>query len=1028
MPITRPIVMHCGQTLFWLRLSCLLVCMVIAETAHATEYHGRVLFGTVPVAGAVVTVTRDGKALSTITDLQGLYEFPNLEDGAWRISIELRGFAKLVNDITVAANTSQPDISLKLLSLEQILIDAQSAPTLTEPDSLHSHPIAPIPTKSASESNSQTASETPLADSVDDFDRPDDGLLINGSVNNASTSPFSLPPAFGNRHANTRSLYNGSFLGIADSSAFDARPYSLTGLQIPKAEQNHLTTGFTFGGPIRLPPLFYRGPNFFIAYQWTRNSDAVIDQALVPTVAQRNEAMNMGNNPVALSLLQYYPYPLANIASNSPYNYETQILTQTHQDLLQTRLDKSIGRRDELYGNFGFTSQRANSDSLFNFTDTTNTLGVDGAVNWQRRYGYQMFVLLGYHITRQRIELRPEFSNKVNVSGLAGIACGNCTPAVVGGNDQDSRDWGPPTLVFSSGIASLTDGTSEFNRDRTDASSARVTTTHGRHTIMAGGDFRRQEYNELQQANPRGSYTFTGAATGVSAATNIGADFSDFLAGIPDTSTIAYGNADKYFRQSVYDAYVTDDWRIRPELTINAGIRWEYGAPLTELKGRLVNLDLAPNFSAGTPVLGSSPIGSTTGRTYPVSLVRPDRRGFEPRIALSWRPLPASTLVIRAGYGIYDDTSIYLGAVQSMSQQAPLSTSPQVSNSPTCPLTLSKGFINCAGTAADSFAVDPNLKVGYVQVWQASAQRDLPGSLVMTTTYQGSKGTHGAQEFLPNTYPIGVTTPCTLCPIGFTYRTSGGNAEREAVQIQLRRRLRAGFAAVAQYTFDKALDDDSQIGGTGHVITESASSGSTTSSNSNTSTPTIAQNWLNLRGEYSRSSFDQRHLLTGQLQYTSGMGNGTLLGGWRGRVLKEWTISTLLSFGTGLPETPIYFATVPGTGVSGTIRPDRTNAPLYMHTPGSFLNLSAYTEPVEGHWGSAGRNSITGPGTFTLNGAIGRTFRFKDPYSLDVRVDATNYLNHGVFTSYNTTINSTFGAPVGTDPMRSLQLTGRWRF
>ena len=128
----------------------------------------------------------------------------------------------------------------------------------------------------------------------------------------------------------------------------------------------------------------------------------------------------------------------------------------------------------------------------------------------------------------------------------------------------------------------------------------------GRHNITVGGDFRRQEFNYFSQQNPRGNFTFTGAATGVS-------DFADFLTGIPDTSQIAYGNADKYFRQSVYDAYATDDWRVRPELTINAGVRWEYGAPITELYGRLVNLDVAPGFTAVAPVLASESEGGADG-------------------------------------------------------------------------------------------------------------------------------------------------------------------------------------------------------------------------------------------------------------------------------------------------------------------------------------------------------------------------------------------------------------------------------
>src|SRR5579872_5209534 len=103
---------------------------------------------------------------------------------------------------------------------------------------------------------------------------------------------------------------------------------------------------------------------------------------------------------------------------------------------------------------------------------------------------------------------------------------------------------------------------------------------------------------------------------------------SDFLLGIPDTSAVAFGNPDKYFRQPAYDLYVNDNFRMRPELTIEAGMRGEYGSPVTELYGRLVNLDIGPGFAAATPVVGNTPTGALTGTRYPASLVRPDRRGF----------------------------------------------------------------------------------------------------------------------------------------------------------------------------------------------------------------------------------------------------------------------------------------------------------------------------------------------------------------------------------------------------------------
>ena len=93
----------------------------------------------------------------------------------------------------------------------------------------------------------------------------------------------------------------------------------------------------------------------------------------------------------------------------------------------------------------------------------------------------------------------------------------------------------------------------------------------------------------------------------------------------------------------------------------------------------------------------------------------------------------------------------------------------------------------------------------------------------------------------------------------------------------------------------------------------------------------IAQNWLDLRAERGPSTFDQRHLLSVQAQYTTGMGLGgkTLMSGWKGTLFKEWTVLTQITVGSGLPETPIYLAAVQGTGVTGSIRPDATGAAVY---------------------------------------------------------------------------------------------------
>ena len=1026
-------------------LSCALLALCAAIPANAREYHGLVFFGGVPVPGVVVTLTQGDKQFSAVTDRQGLYEFADIPDGQWKIEIAMSGFTTVDDTVNVAADQPQGKFDLNLLGLEQMMAQAQVSAQLKA----RSESAAQAQPSDDKRKVDEAAATPPPIPADQAAEQSADGMLVNGSQNNAATSQYSLSPAFGNHRPGQKGQYNGGLGLIADTSALDARPYSLTGQQTPKDFYNRITGMATLGGPLRIPRLMPVGPNFFVGYQWTRSTVAANQTGLVPDAAERSGNLAGLTNALGQPLTIYNPvtglpftgnipvsaqaaallslYPLPNASGNTRYNYESTVLNNTHTDALQSRLTKSLGRRDTLYGGFGFMSQRDNTKSLFGFVDSTSSLGIDTNVNWSHRYLHQTLVLMTYHLTRLRTQVQPQFEGRANISGQAGI----------GGNNQDPQNWGPPNLMFSSGISGLGDSNSAFDRNRTDAMNVNVSTNYRRHNFIFGGDFRRQEFNVYSQQNPRGQFTFTGAATqqgggaAGGASTTTGSDFADFLLGVPDASAISFGNPDKYFRQSVYDLYITDDWRLLPQLTINAGARWDYGAPITELKSRLANIDIAQGFSTIAPVVATSPKGPASGIAYPTSLVRPDKKGISPRIGISWRPIPASTLVVRAGYGIYYDTSVYLSAAEAMATQAPFATSLSQSNSTACPLTMANGFTPCVSSATDTFGIDPNLRVGYAQLWQASVQRDLPWALVGSVTYFGTKGTHGMQEFLPNTYPIGAVNPCPACKVGFVYRTSGGNSTRNAMQVELRRRLRSGLTDTFNYTWAKAMDDDAQVGSAGHQSTTNATSPFGVSAiNTAGGGSQVAQNWLDLRAERSLSSFDRRHVFNATLQYTTGMGMGReLMSGWRGRLLKEWTVGNQLSFGSGLPETPTYLAVVPGTSYTSTIRPNVTGAPIYTGTNGQFLNPGAYTAPSAGAWGTARRNSIEGPGGFSLNSSLSRTFRMMKNSNLDVRLDATNVLNRGVFSSWNSVVNSTtFGVPGSVNAMRSVQINARMRF
>jgi hypothetical protein len=1027
----------------WRRIHNYFRCCACAFLAVAgltgAEHHGQVKFGGLPVPGATVTATRGDKKFTAVSDPRGAYSFPDVADGTWSMRVEMLCFSPIEQEVTVATDSPGTEWNLKLPPLDEI--KAAAGPAVS-PAAPVAPPASALPSvKPGKTRNAKAASATLRASPQTGFQRTDlnatasnpigeagklgddagdlsksasDAFSIIGSANNGAASPFAQSQAFGNSRRAGQSLYNAGLGVFLNNSALDARSFSLTGQNTPKPAYNRLQGAVSLGGPLRVPRLV-RGNslNFFLGYQWARNRNASTQSGLMPTVPERNgdlsktpSILDPANglpfpgavipqsriSPQAKALLDYYPQP--NFDPGARYNYQVPLTGVSDQDSVQSRLSKSLNPRNQVFGAFAYQRTASESPNLFGFRDTTNSSGINTSINWSHRFHQRLFTTFKYDFSRLATRIMPYFANRKNVSGEAGIS----------GNNQEPLNWGPPSLAFSSGIAGLADVQQSFTRNQTSALSSDTFLNRGSHNFKFGGDFRRQQFNYLSQQDPRGAFAFTGAATG--------SDFAGFLLGIPDTSSIAFGNADKYFRASSYDVYITDDWRISSALTLNAGVRWEYGSPITELYGRLVNLDIAPGFAAVAPVVSRNPAGTLTSQKYPDSLVRPDKSGFEPRIGIAWRPLLASSLVIRAGYGVTYNTSVYQSIAAQMAQQSPLSKSLRVQNSAANPLTLANGFNASAGVTPNTFAVDPNFRVGSAQTWQLSIQRDLPAALILTATYLGIKGTRAMQEFLPNTFPAGAAKPCPACPTGYAYLTSNGNSTREAGQIQLRRRLRSSVGATLQYTFSKSIDD-AALGGKGQ------------------GSAVIAQNWLDLNAERGLSNFDQRHLLNLQMQYSTGMGigGGTLLGGWRGALFKDWTFSTQITAGSGLPLTPVFVTAVRGTGVTGSVRPHYTGASVYDAPEGFFLNPAAYEAPAAGQWGNAGRNSITGPSQFTLDASMGRAFPFRDHGSIELRFDSTNALNHVTFPAWNTTVTSAqFGLATSANAMRTMRASLRVRF
>jgi hypothetical protein len=1018
------------------------VFLLLTGTVFAADHVGRVTLPSgAAVPGARVTATQGSSTLVTTTDTQGGYRFAGIADGTWTIQVEMVGLSVQRREVAIAAGAAVTEWQLSMLPFAEITRGIPVPPPAPPQDparrtaprtdgraaaagtngaapaagSFQRAGVAPAtspPNPAAAAAAAAAAAQIAAGRGGGPAPPPPaagdgaDALLVSGTVNAGGAQP-----SVGNVNRPTGiRLFRGQVTFDGANSAWDARQPSLTGITAAKPDTSRLSVSSIFQGPLRIPGL-RATRNFLFQYNRSSNNNANIISQQMPTLRQRagdfSQTVDAFGNPVhlvnpatglpfdgnvippdrispqALALLGYYPQPQD--GATGKLNYQIPAFTTTVNHNFNGNIGNLVSTNTNQLGvNGGYNRSSNASTSLFGFDDSSRGSGANVNVNWAHRFiPSNRQIRSRYTYTRQTNTSVPFFANRINVSGDAGIS----------GNNQDPENWGPPSLSFANGIAGLSSGQYSFNRTQSHAFNVETQRTTGRHVWVLGGDGRHQTIDSISQQNARGSFTFNGSFTGD--------PFADFLLGLPNTSAIAFGNADKGFRAWTYDAYFNDDFRVGQNLTITFGVRWEFEQPVTERRKRLVNLDIAEDFSAAAPVIAADGIGPLTGRRYSSSLVQADPWGIQPRVGVAWRPIATSSVVLRGGYGIYRNTSVYQTLAQQMAQQPPLSYAFNSVSTPITRLTLANGFIAPVATTLNTVAFDPDYKVGTVHRWQASAQRDLPGAMTAVATYLAGKGVNLPQAFIPNTYPTGAVNPCPLCPSGFVYYTTGASSIQNAGQFELRRRLLSGLQWTATYTLTKATDNASSFNGFGGAV---------------------AQNWLDLDAERATSSFEQRHLFRYTFSYNSGQGlrGGALRTGLMRKLLNGWSTNWNVTAGSGTPRSPIYrVASV--AGITGTVRANLTGEPIDGGPEGYYANPNAFAPPDAGTWGNAPRNSIRGPGQFTVNASASRSFPFANRYTLNWNINVTNIFNRVTYSSIDTTVGSAqFGLPTGVNQMRRL--------
>ena len=837
--------------------------------------------------------------------------------------------------------------------------------------------------------------------------------------------------AFGNRRRDPRSMYMAMASFSLDNSALDAKSFSVTGASVLKPSTAIGRGSIMIGGPLQIPKLISVEKRIMFSFdvQFSHNRMGTVSNPVnMPTALERigdfsqstvqgaaitvydpntglpfagNKIPSSRINPAATALLRYFPDPNLPFAAR---NYQTAWSSGNNSHNINARvMNIRIKSKDRLNANVGYQGSNNVSPNMFQFIDTGSGRGINASLSWSHTITTRITNNVNFTFSRNRQLAEPFFANRENVAASLNIA----------GTSQNPMNWGPPSLGFTN-FGGLNDGNASLSRNQTASISESLGWVRGKHNFNFGGDFRRQQFNQFADSNGRGTFSFNGSATSLLvnglAQPGTGFDLADYLLGRPSTSSIRYGNPDKYFRGTGGSLYANDDFRMTTRITLNFGLRWDLSTPVTEKYDRMVNLDIAPNFTAIAQVQPGQ--NGTYYGSLPNALIRPDRKNISPRFGFAWRPSDKGSLVVRGGYGIYYNTSVYNQVASNLAQQPPFARALSVSNSAANPVSIQTAFLAAVSqTLTSTYAVDPNYRIGYAQTWTLSVQHDLPFSFMGTAGYLGTKGTRLDQQFIPNSVAPGAKE--SLLPHSYTYESSNGNSIYHAAQFQLNRRFRSGIMGRTSYQFSKSIDN-AGTGGRGQGGTP------------------VAQDWTNYSAERGLSSFDSRHNLSMNAQYSTGMGTrgGTLVNGWKGGFIKDWTLSSGINLRSGTPFTATVGGNrsqVGGTAVSNTVRANATGLPVSVD--GLLFNTAAFAAPASGLWGDAGRNTIPGPTTFSLDGSLGRVFRFGERRSADLQFQAQNLLNHVTITQWGTVLSSTnYGLASGAAGMRKISISLRFRF
>jgi hypothetical protein len=1091
---------------------------VFGQAVNYAQIQGRITDqsgAVVPRAQVKATQTATGLVRTTSSNAEGEYFLPNLPVGRYQLRVSMNGFRDHVQEgiVLQVGETPRIDIKLQVGSVSEVVqveadagmletrqnsistvidnsrimelpLNGRNAPDLIMYSGAATNPTLTSNDLMSSKNYGNGTSGASQTVSVAGSQENANNFLLDGSDNNDAfsnvNSPFPFPDAiqeFSVQKSGLSARYGvhaGAVVNVVTKSGannfhgdifeffrnpiFNAHHVNFTppapGFKDDTMKRNQF--GGTVGGPIIKDKLL-----FFVGYQGTRQASTPPPISVkVPTAAAiagdfstmmsaacqstgkakalkapfvNNKVDPSQFNAPALALLKYIP-----VATDPCGNLSFTVPGTLNEDQVVGKMDWNVSAKHTLFTRYFFTDYRAPvpfvSSNILPQGQTASQLSRFQSMAFGDTYMLTPNMVNSLHLTATRLAIhRGPASDMINPTTV-----GINVPSPV----AQGLVLGVSSGYFTTGGGSQMPG---FFINNLFQVADDVDMTLGKHQLSFGVNYMRMQLNYLSTFQSNGQFTFGGNLSGD--------NLADYMLGWP--STFAQGNPEaENWRYTYFGLYLHDNFRVRPNLSLNVGIRWEPFLPSKDAFNRGSHFDYAA-FMAGThsTVFPNAPAGLffCGDAGIPCSFQNSKWLQFSPRFGLVWDPTNQGKLTIRAGYGIfYDSPEMYY--FDRYADNSPYGSGISFAPKTTSGASLTNPYIGQPGTVPQfplpfPVAGSPNayfplngvyinnsldVHPMYAQNWNLTIEKQLGANWMLSASYLGSKTTHiwAGYEANPGmnvSVPSNALSGCTPGQAASTSNTNcrrtlylanpsqgqyfsnlttlwdGANAEYNAMLLNARHRFSNNFTVLANYTWS-------------HCISDQDFSGELTNSRPTMyPSPVNNPNTGNLKLDRGNCGFDVRQSLNASMVISSPKYDGKLSGAF----LNNWQFAPLFSYRTGT-----YFTVLTGvdTSLQGSTtsykdRPNQVSDPLQggctisgatvpVHTTQCWFNTAAFVAPATGTFGTVGRDSLQGPHALRFDVAVSRRFRVLESREVQLRMEVFNLFNHPVFGNPVTSLNS----------------------